>query len=446
MASKKHRVVSYHLNIGDGDCAIHLHVNADDKVQSAVLIDGGRGENGSKLIPEFMESAQFQRWKRSDGSPRVAFDAIVVTHWDDDHAKGLAKLFCNSMEAAAKDYIQKNKDKLNKLPALEADIKACKIQSPLFRYTDKADSNGRFWPLTRIYAPYWTPAASDLKNVDKEPPTEFDFVRRKDADKVNDYIAITTNVKFQGKTLERNLLSLKIPGIAGWGRRLIGLDFFTGDKVIAADKALNPLVVSKEMATSTNWSNKPAMVCVGSAGSICDPDGERKREKLVWADKDDDDSTTTIRFSSLQLIDPPGSLANKAGETKDDAKYSSRSIKGETTLNNQASVACMIFWPSSTKGNVSHYFGGDMGDVYEEAILRWSATYDSGTRRLEPIHIRAMKLSHHGRHPTSPASFERWRLADPQGNVLWCAQEQRPPHLVSCCLAGALTGLYHQTG
>jgi hypothetical protein len=119
---------------------------------------------------------------------------------------------------------------------------------------------------------------------------------------------------------------------------------------------------------------------------------------MQWADKHGDTNLATMDLSTIRLTKAVG----KKAAAQD---ISAQSINGHTTADNQASVACMIFWPNSTGADVSHYFSGDVGDEIEERLLRWATvpTTAKGDVR-ETIQVQAMKLSHHGMSPSLPCS------------------------------------------
>jgi hypothetical protein len=83
-------VHSWHINIGVGDCAIHLAVSEGGpkpRIMSAVWIDGGtRGGTGIAAIKKTINEIR-DKYDTSglDYDPNdmdtMRFDAIVVTHW-----------------------------------------------------------------------------------------------------------------------------------------------------------------------------------------------------------------------------------------------------------------------------------------------------------------------------------------------------------------------------
>ena len=79
-----------------GDCSLHLLIeyNPDEndrrgKIASAVLMDGGltKTEDNIKLA--------FAKVQETYG--RLQLDAMVITHWDDDHYLGVKAFFANKI-------------------------------------------------------------------------------------------------------------------------------------------------------------------------------------------------------------------------------------------------------------------------------------------------------------------------------------------------------------
>lgn len=102
MAIEPNTVHSWHINIGTGDSAIHLLVQTVSGgipiVHNAILIDGGLPE--SSAVDAIKATIQSIRARydcnthlRCDAdNTTLRFDAIVVTHWDQDHYGGVFKL------------------------------------------------------------------------------------------------------------------------------------------------------------------------------------------------------------------------------------------------------------------------------------------------------------------------------------------------------------------
>ncbi|KAI8681739.1 hypothetical protein NCS55_00426800 [Fusarium keratoplasticum] len=89
MAYQDYDVLSYFINVGAGDSAIHILQQRKTKdVEAAVLIDGGRA-TCAIYIEEAVASI------RAGLNITIPFTSIVVTHWDLDHFAGLMKLLYN---------------------------------------------------------------------------------------------------------------------------------------------------------------------------------------------------------------------------------------------------------------------------------------------------------------------------------------------------------------
>ncbi len=72
----------YQINITNGDAAVILTKNADGSIRKAVLIDGGQPSSQRILVPFLNEYIQHSK-----------FDWIILSHYHDDHYKGLVNLF-----------------------------------------------------------------------------------------------------------------------------------------------------------------------------------------------------------------------------------------------------------------------------------------------------------------------------------------------------------------
>lgn len=121
-------VESFHINVGVGDCAIHLLISDKDTVRAAVLVDGGTAHNNRQLNTlKLDDDSAFRRmvtrinrdyeFEQIGGDPeQLTFDSIVVSHWDEDHYGGLVKTLREDAAAAHADkttipYLKWSKDK-----------------------------------------------------------------------------------------------------------------------------------------------------------------------------------------------------------------------------------------------------------------------------------------------------------------------------------------------
>ena len=108
-----YEIHSYHINVFNGDAAIHLLVEpgqkADDdddppkgKVKRAVLIDGGKPAAAGqikKAIKFIGTTYDVTDQDNTKGATSLKFDGIVVTRWALDHSAGILSLIIQQLSA-----------------------------------------------------------------------------------------------------------------------------------------------------------------------------------------------------------------------------------------------------------------------------------------------------------------------------------------------------------
>lgn len=109
-------VHSFHINVGAGDSAIHIRAKASFTQPSVpptyeydrvVLIDGGDGnKDGCNRIRQLLVGLPSLYTNKAVAM--LPLDAIVVTHWDTDHWKGI------------QDLMENNRGKDGKIPFLKS--------------------------------------------------------------------------------------------------------------------------------------------------------------------------------------------------------------------------------------------------------------------------------------------------------------------------------------
>lgn len=85
-------VETYAVNVGLGDGTIYLLVKVENNtwsIESAVLIDGGT-DKGAIHLQTAINDINKRYYPNDNGHLR--FNAIVVTHWDEDHYRGVEGL------------------------------------------------------------------------------------------------------------------------------------------------------------------------------------------------------------------------------------------------------------------------------------------------------------------------------------------------------------------
>ncbi|KAF5536846.1 hypothetical protein FNAPI_11620 [Fusarium napiforme] len=380
-------VSSYHLNVDEGDCAIHL-LKISNQLKSTVLIDGGRKSYG-KAILHFMGSLQ------AKAENLQKFDAVIITHWDADHVEGILEFLRLQVQfkvqLEADKLVNRRDDEMQ--DALEKAEKNGKFKLGLLRYTGNK-------PATRFYVPYWDMDESNLSTDLTKGPENYKTIQKKAL--VTDgviYLWLFVSGTTTGSMGQSRAYKLWVRfGVLGpMGDDLLGYDFFTGKKLNIRPDPDSPRDVSKFLYNQ-NWGS-PAMYCMGCDIVSFSP---VDRQSYQWTDDSNQSDLSKMNLDKMVL--------RKKRNTKSD-DVSTTLIKGRTTGNNGCSIACMVIWPDSSQAKVSHYFAGDSGDQEEEQFLRWATvetTPGSGIR--EPIRIDTIKLSHHGAKFSTPARmFYLWR-------------------------------------
>lgn len=94
-------VDTLHLNVGDGECTIHLLVKiglaTTRTIVKAVLVDSGAANvsRGDKHVLSDTLETIAQRY----GSSALRFDAVVITSWDPDYYGGIVDLLNTTLAA-----------------------------------------------------------------------------------------------------------------------------------------------------------------------------------------------------------------------------------------------------------------------------------------------------------------------------------------------------------
>lgn len=143
--SKYRGVDSVHINVGQGDSAVHLlvdttDVSKDPVILRATLIDGGKGDGFQKIKDSI--TMLMTRYQLPVGVTNLQFDSIVLTHWDLDHYKGVLDLLNDDLHEQIEEIKKTH-------PPTPAEIAA--MQCKYLKYSGA----GRGTPLTTFYVPYW---------------------------------------------------------------------------------------------------------------------------------------------------------------------------------------------------------------------------------------------------------------------------------------------------
>lgn len=364
-------VHSYHINVDVGDCAIHVLASAPASGStkptpvSAVLIDAGYKRHGGFWLDHFCKDYLNDKYAWVGGS--VKFDSVVVTHWDGDHYGGILDLLTDDFDDQAKEALA-----AGTLPGTVEGARTFihKLRCRWFKYNDKQA------PLTCFYAPYWK--SQEFMGASGYPNTNLERV-----DPVPPSTNATLSANFKLKTGQNK----KVVSLDDWAKNVailrttvdevLGIDLFSDKKMYtgtAVEHVVSPDVVSDYIVSSGH--NRPVLFCIRAMKSQV---GENfDNYKITW--------NTSNKLSPYFTMQRKTSLI----------------VPGITTINNQASIAATVIWPTvgSTKGRLTHYTAGDLGNEDELLTLYWTMK-QGGTAGVRVANrCPAMKLSHHGKNCT----------------------------------------------
>jgi beta-lactamase superfamily II metal-dependent hydrolase len=352
--SSSYHVHSYHLNVGSGDSAIHLLI-ADGGagnifVERAVLVDGGPSL-GYPVLDEAIKriTARYNLITHWKGKKQLQFDAIVVTHWDDDHWHGHKHLLQNDLQDQWIEATDPTKGRQSANP----------FRSKYMKY----DQNDKLTPLTYFYAPYW--GADESIDAASQTVGHIPEWRRSKAG--NAYLDILVgHWKDDDDWVIGVALLCTTTGIGASDKSvgMIGRNFFWNGQNNNDFRAKANITLIQNpglLITAKTSLGRPGLYCIG-ADSILVMQGSvlPKKKASVSADAPD-------------VIDA-----------------------GKETAVNRSSIMCVIL---SSKGQVLHYFGGDVAYQSEKYLPGW---FNFAATDPPPW---AMKLGHHGASSSSPVSL-----------------------------------------
>lgn len=258
-------VHSFHINVGNGDAAIHLLVQpgtavppATDAppavVQRAILVDGGQPAaiEQIRLAIRFIEAtydvSQQENITTATGqTAKLAFDGFVISRWAADHSDGLLNLIVQQL--------------LEDHPSTGSGATATgsagsqQAQCSLMKYSGTT-------PATYIYSPYWTGVgASNLLNNGDLAPTQ-QIVLDSDEAFALDNEARLVDIQ-QGSITWSQVCYLLVGS-----RELIGREFFTG-KTSSTPSGTSPRWYGDvaSMVTGAGAGNT-GVFCIGADGTI----------------------------------------------------------------------------------------------------------------------------------------------------------------------------------
>jgi hypothetical protein len=350
------RVDSFHVNVGNGDCSIHVLVwsnNSGDHAYRCVLMDSGSARSaldpGTKIkswnpldnMIQWLTKRYF--WDGPYGNGRAQFDSIVITHWDEDH---YGQLLWHISQTA--------RPKPANAPQLLSFLK----------YT----GGNAAAPSTVLYAPNWK-AGSRLNG-----PANWTSYVRAEHGLVQGQFFGSINVKYniwgQSQTsavqpVWIRFCILQIEEVEPWS--VLGVEFFFNTRTGSAKGSLEQMYTTNPAGNNDKHPDPknppPGLYCVGAM------------QRTAGQDPPSHSQTTMNSFLQLQgMVDV---------------------VKEDPTNTNRASLAAVVYWPDT--GRVSQYLAGDMDQDNEDNLLAWLQTPSNGPRQINTV-----KISHHGSKSSTP--------------------------------------------
>lgn len=248
MSASTYGINSIHINIGQGDCAIHLLIENPRDVRPiihrATLFDGGEGDsNNISRIKNTIAAIQ-RDYTLPSGT--LKFDSVVVTHWDSDHYKGVLKLIEEDLGAQ-----------------LPKEPKPDEVDKLLCRYF-KYDGNDRKKPQTTFYAPYWTGTAKEKPAGSRKRPRGSGDDR---PETLREQATTKGLMDFQYNRLRTKVWFNGICKLSYEPAEMLGVNFLTNVK-LNAGVAYKNVTTPKLLIDNVAHSYPVGIFCVSSRGAV----------------------------------------------------------------------------------------------------------------------------------------------------------------------------------
>jgi hypothetical protein len=379
-------VHSYHINVGVGDAALHLLVEASGssgtsrpRVLRAVMLDAGDNTRDAPDNVKTTITDLESRYVWDQGSPKL--DAVIITHWDSDHYKGLPKILLEDIAEQKQKMIQQDiNDK--KTPRTEPQL-SDDVQISFFKY---GDSEGRKNPMTTFYCPVWDKdELAEVKTTMHWPQFEqYNEAgqQTKGAATTPMYLSIYTNYVVPRRPKKPKPGGPEYQRIArlDHGVGLLGMEFFFDDKLYTGGP-IDPPSLVRLYRSGAARKNMPGMYCMAVNGTclVQPPHPFAHDLAAVAAPKRSQRRRPPPRPGGvIRLVDKPSSPTNRS------------------------SIAVIVMWPPATDTaypRLSLYSAGDMEESMEAKLAEWLAG------PANDPDITTVKLSHHGSATSTPEAL-----------------------------------------
>lgn len=307
-----YEIHSLHINVGNGDGAIHLLVepngdtaNKKNLVHRAILVDGGKTTAVDQVLKtiKYVEDTYSivdlsnETSKTILQPPQLMFDGIVISRWAVDHSAGVLELINQDLLTGQPDPATARKS---------ADGKTTLGPCSFMRYTTDATPA----PLTNLYSAFWDgptgaslvakisqasskqpPPTSQIKITPPPAPAPAPKFTAGDVNRTVDFVDSSDQTKIWSKVC--NLVATPV--------ELIGRELFTG-QIEAATPATVVRNYADLKAMTDAISALPIKYQSGSAltGICCiGADGTTVSAKDATAPTD---TSTILKTSSITLV------------------------------------------------------------------------------------------------------------------------------------------------
>ncbi|KAL8792181.1 MAG: hypothetical protein Q9195_005203 [Heterodermia aff. obscurata] len=452
-------VHSHHININIGDSAIHLLVDDSTAVDNstdpakwpviykAVLIDGGK-TTGKVPILECVKRIQASYTFAPSKTPgTLQFDAVMITHWDDDHWGGVQQLIRESIEETLK--ARSDLKTLVTTSDTEADIDNISnlyaavtgFQIPIFKYGSGEPANifqetpgkGAAAPvlptvasgtlLTTLYVPYDTAATAKKGGLGPKASNTSAGGEKVQGSNVT-FICNRGDNYMNGGSNTLGTLAFYNYKIGSAAIRKKGFKFFDLCNVVAwyGDYLGVEVFYGKSLPSGTSYTditNPGKLIKAHGLSSNMGP-----RMYIVAGDQVIIGNTplASAKTVAAPVTGVPGTKANFTpigirgrvnivDEKKSGLGTRYSGIRSGSVNMNSPSIACLILSSktldpaaitAAEEGNswrLWHYMAGDALWDVEGGIGNWLQRASPSTPTTT-----FMKLSHHGAAPSTPAS------------------------------------------
>ncbi|KAF3208017.1 hypothetical protein TWF679_007920 [Orbilia oligospora] len=306
------------------------------------------------------------------------FDAIVITHWDGDHYRGVIQAIAAGVRAQVQKYLDGDRRRtITSDAALQKLFDDGTIKASFIRYDDDG-------PTTAIYIPYFTIRQSVAKSSGGGATRTVPARNTPDArgQRPEDVWTLQLNLS-RGRIMVRQAvdvtLNVKGKDVSFWGNITLGMlrtgedlvarDFFTDEMVMRRDDAISPQHVANVLKAAKQ--NRPVMFCIAADSYFCNESGWDDLDEMIWESDLPANPGVYLRSpgsssSSDQNTGAEDTIAKFMNKTSKDNR-SAQFITGNTSGNNHNSKNFEVRFVNP--GSIASLDGGNSkGEAFREIL------------------------------------------------------------------------------